>query len=985
MKIDITFVPVEVSASGINRLRQRHAFLHREGEEPYLIMSDVHIQHGNDIGQSNSYRIYGEPVGDFNFTHLQDNDTIVYMSDGRDDPIIRESVYTSENILSFFEADESLSSLAYGLKSKPGLVVSLTKAVNEKIKKALLLASTMQNIYRSSPMYTNIMMKVDGEVKAYELLSLVGMQEPKLRQELEMYLLSIDEARTSSQQTQTILQKVLSNIPFDEHFSLLTEEEQVGHFIEFSKLSSDSKKEYVPDSMIETITESNEYTTSLESMYEADLGLSETQQFNALQQIGYFSKSRTDENILYNLSDMGAGKTLMTVQAINVLDKKQLSAWIDSEDFDRYPDVSFSVPDKHIITPTLSVLSSWIDTFKIFYDVERISDTRYRLTMEYRGHNIQSFVHVAPFTIKNSLVYVADKLPQAEENTYLIIDEVHQLVKKAMPRTKFFPPKTEPVSIYKTFILSGTMSNLLTHEWLNFIRLMSLPISSHTNQEAKNKTESILADVASSVSEGISEIHAVHKRTIDKGVFTEDNIATVEAKKLTSQEQYFFSTYGTLITAPPVLNEDNPERSYMDYLETIANGRTSFEMNPDEADTTNFELFYKLVGPRSVTAESTVIAEELFGDMQKQHLSDIIKTESPLNNDDIQILKVLHHIAEDHHQYKSLRIAKQINTAILNLNDGLQTKNIYDILSHAAEKNNRFFEYLSTLDLNVLEKLPQSNLINMPKLEETEKYRILQDILQREEDETHLIVVNDFHAMRTLSNSLGVTSVTRAQLRDELSYQDTLNDLFEKQSIVIVTQDMIKSSLDLVQANRLVQYQLNTEISDIIQTQNRINRIGQKRETRGYYIASDALQENLIELFLDSYQNIRVAHKGIVELFVDVTSQINIVNNYLAKAFDTLEQEDHQGTSTPTDVVNLRQLEDDASIACEGNTSQAILMPNDEYISVLVPLKDTNSPFELGELNPTVAESMVINGPTIAQINLDTLEVLIDERQARAV
>ena len=99
-----------------------------------------------------------------------------------------------------------------------------------------------------------------------------------------------------------------------------------------------------------------------------------------------------------------------------------------------------------------------------------------------------------------------------------------------------------------------------------------------------------------------------------------------------------------------------------------------------------------------------------------------------------------------------------------------------------------------------------------------------------------------------------------------MAYQDTLDAMFEKQSVVIVPQEMIKSSLDLVQANRLIQYQLNSDISDIIQTQNRINRIGQTRETKAYYIATDVLQENLIELFLETYRNIKVAHKGVVEL-----------------------------------------------------------------------------------------------------------------------
>lgn len=97
---------------------------------------------------------------------------------------------------------------------------------------------------------------------------------------------------------------------------------------------------------------------------------------------------------------------------------------------------------------------------------------------------------------------------------------------------------------------------------------------------------------------------------------------------------------------------------------------------------------------------------------------------------------------------------------------------------------------------------------------------------------------------------------------------------------------MIKSSLDLVQANRLIQYQLNIDISDIIQTQNRINRIGQTRETKAYYIATDVLQENIIELFLETYRNIKVAHKGIVELFVDMEKQIDVISDYLANALD---------------------------------------------------------------------------------------------------
>ena len=116
---------------------------------------------------------------------------------------------------------------------------------------------------------------------------------------------------------------------------------------------------------------------------------------------------------------------------------------------------------------------------------------------------------------------------------------------------------------------------------------------------------------------------------------------------------------------------------------------------------------------------------------------------------------------------------------------------------------------------------------------------------------------------------------------------------------------MITSSLDLVQANRLIQYQLNTDISDIIQTQNRINRIGQTRETKAYYIATDVLQENIIELFLETYRNIKVAHKGIVELFVDMEQQIDVVSDYLANALENSVVDDQASETEITRIVKV--------------------------------------------------------------------------------
>ena len=142
-------------------------------------------------------------------------------------------------------------------------------------------------------------------------------------------------------------------------------------------------------------------------------------------------------------------------------------------------------------------------------------------------------------------------------------------------------------------------------------------------------------------------------------------------------------------------------------------------------------------------------------------------------------------------------------------------------------------------------------------------------------------------------------------MRNDLEYQDVIDALYTKQNIVVVPQHMIKSSLDLVQANRLIQYQLNTDISDIIQTQNRINRIGQTRETKAYYIATDVLQENIIELFLETYRNIKVAHKGIVELFVDMEQQIDVVSDYLANALENSVVDDQASETEITRIVKV--------------------------------------------------------------------------------
>lgn len=981
----IFFMPVE--ASGIyNKEVERTdvVFLHRPGEEPHLFMHKARVSLGyNDC----SMIIYGKLCENWAFDKLQDDDrlfvTVRNRYGGDFKPFFLE-MYANGDMLLPFQSEDNVLSIAAKMNGVPQIYL-VGESAERKIDRAIQINAKASLLYGKFPAYQHIMIRNGQGIEPKSLIQLMSEQDVSKHEALTALILTFSSTMSGT----TLIKRILEQCEYGEEFSLLTQEEQVEMFIEFSKIAASQKKEYVPDGLIEQIAKSPEYAQVISDLRRNGLGMSHTQQFNVFQQVGFFSGKRPND-ILYNLSDMGAGKTLMTVESIYLMDLKKISAWKKTKEL-LTSDIeicSVFLPDKHIIAPTLSVKSSWIDTFRLFYTVTEKDDMTYQLSVTYDGITATSMVYVSSFTVKDGKIFVKEKLPAAEPNTYLIIDEIHQLVVRNVPKTKFFPPKTNPSELYLTFILSGTMSNLKTEQWYNYMRFMGIKITKMSITELKKNYEQQVTNYITSIESAVKNIRTDQHRYFDtEPVSRESYYCHTNEKKRTCIEEDFYAQYGTQILVPCsyTMHQADTEAggvSVEDMLLRKKPNDYSMITDPSETDAINFELFYQIVGSQAVTAQSMQVAEELFGEQKKQHVSDIIKTVSPLSKEDIKILKTLHHIAEDHNQYKSTTIAKAINNAILNLNDGLQTKNIYDIVASFADKNSRFFEYLATLDVNVLEELPKSGLIKLPKLEETDKFKVLQDILKREKDEIHLIVVNDFYALKALSEALGIEHLTKKDLKQELDYQDVLDDLFAKQSVVIVTQDMIKSSLDLIQANRLIQYQLNTEISDIIQTQNRINRIGQTRETRGYYIASDQLQENLIELFLDSYRNIRVAHKGIVELFADITSQINVVNDYLEKAFMAIETgEDYEPEELPeeeseemvepdTDLQSKNSLPKAASIMSNDGVCRAILYPQNGSVMVLVPLT-TGSAFPLGELRTDVAETLQVTGMQTVMWNLE--------------
>lgn len=750
-------------------------------------------------------------------------------------------------------------------------------------------AEQIQNLYRRFPIYTNIITFENDKPKMSSLVDILFTLSDEDR---ENAILGLRYANNYSKTLQTLADKILENAHLTNGRDLMTQEQQVESFIEFSKTISSEKIEKVTDATLHAMKQSSEYARVTDDLKAHGFGLSKTQQFNALQSSALLGRQAPGDSIIYNLSDMGAGKTLMTVESIFLLDLKQATMALSNDDnIEQFSHAyGLYLPDKNLIAPKLSIKSSWIDTFKLFYNVSKIDESTYMMSFTTDGHEFKSLLHLSAFTARANAVTVDAKLPEPNKHVreYLIVDEIHQLVKRRVTRSKFFESGVTPSNSYSSFVLSGTLSNLTTSEWYNYVMLMGCSFNDakldySTPRELENYISSQRTSLNENIREAAEHIGENQHRFFDTAQLANPQMAINKAKISTNKEIYFHNAFSSkVIKLNDVLSN---------VQDTLSNGQFRLEYDFDITMTPNFELFYELVGSSAITAQSTQIAEELFGKQKKQHNAEVINTPSSLAPEDIKLLRVLHDITTDYNVYKSQAIATAINNAILNLNDGLTRKNIYDLLTKYASSNTRFLEYLAGLDINILEQLPTSSLIKQPDLEQTPKFKVLKDIIANEPNETYLVVVNDADAMLKLAKALNIDSITKAQLKKPLDYQDVLDEMFAKQSVVIVPQMMIKSSLDLVQANRLIQYQLNTEISDIIQTQNRINRIGQTRETKAYYIATDILQKNIIDLFLETYKNIRVAHKGIVELFVDMSSQVNVVNDYIAKAMTNIDDD----------------------------------------------------------------------------------------------
>lgn len=959
----------------------------REGEKPALFMQDAVVTVDGSRQNTDAFSSKSEQASLSIFGNieegmaLQDGDTLlIQVKNNQLQESVEVIIENKDGV--YLSTGVSFTPSAIAAQMEEHLCVCIADTKHKNVMStAIQIYSKAIELYEEFPAFRNIMVKdQEGCTQEKSLLALVITQDEDFVKWAETMILSMDSKYKT---LFPVAKQVLEHSTSNTGFTLLSKEEQVAAFLEFSKRHADKAVEIVPDRLIKYLKNSLEYAETVSKLKQAGLGESETQQFNVLQQIGYFGGFISDikkGNVIYNLSDMGAGKTLMTVEAIYALDCINIGAWNRAEKNEFVNVTSILLPDKHIIAPALSVKASWVDTFRLFYEVEKVTDCHYILTAEFNGVKAKSDLFIAPFTVRSGKVFVQETLPEPSGyDTYLIVDEIHQLVRRRISRTKFFVPKIVPVENYRIFALSGTMSNLKSGEWLSLIRFLGDTNILLNAGESTKQSEKLDTEYKSEISDVARDIETLQHRKFNIDDVNMENRHVPTIKKKSVVEESYFMKYGSKILVPRGFANN------MSVQNVLSEKMYNIEVEPEESDNVSFELFYRIAATSAITAQSLQVAEELFGEQATQHKSSIIKTMSPFTDEEILLLDTLHKIAADANKYRSANIGRDINNAILNLNDGLQQKDLYTLIAGFAERNTKFLEYLAGLDVNVLERLPKTGLIRSSKLTDTHKFHVLKELLEKDKDETFLIVVNDYYAMKALADALGVSCLTKQELKDEMAYQELLDGLFEKQNIVIVTQDMIKSSLDLVQANRLVQYQLNTKVSDIIQTQNRINRIGQTRETKCYYIAADRLQNALIELFLDSYRNIRVAHKGIVELFADLSSQIDVINDYLDVAFKKLGEGTNEeegmvqdtvpdnGSDNDTDLVNTVTIPRGYRIQSTDDVCNAVLFPEKDGIGVIVPLRNGN-PFRLGLLKPGIIEP--VTSPTRAMWNIKEMKLI---------
>lgn len=215
--------------------------------------------------------------------------------------------YNGTTIISDY-IDYSIQDVINNSVDKQHIVIFADSTDFAKYEEAIAAAESLSKLYEHQPIYRHIILYKDGKPKLSTLSDVLFMLDENER---ETYITALRYSNGYVYTLTTMADKIIDAARVTEGYDFMTQEQQVEAFINYSKLTVSDKQEHVTDDDLDALRESEAYTRTVSELTDKGFGLSNTQQTNVLQSVGYLTKNnkgvRGNNNILYNLSDMGSG------------------------------------------------------------------------------------------------------------------------------------------------------------------------------------------------------------------------------------------------------------------------------------------------------------------------------------------------------------------------------------------------------------------------------------------------------------------------------------------------------------------------------------------------------------------------------------------------------------------------------------------------------------------------------------------------------
>lgn len=196
--------------------------------------------------------------------------------------------------------------------------------------------------------------------------------------------------------------------------------------------------------------------------------------------------------------------------------------------------------------------------------------------------------------------------------------------------------------------------------------------------------------------------------------------------------------------------------------------------------------------------------------------------------------------------------------------------NVYEI---SQPKNTDYMlanicNILKTTGSNQYDHMPRKNnyiaalTLNKITLTNTHKFNQLKQIIKTNPDQSILVLLNSNSHLKRLEKAINQMTIRQTAILNPRTSPtqraNVINNFLNtgNDRIMIANANTIKTGIDLNSVNIIVWYQLLNNLSDILQTQRRAQRLNSHDNSKVYYLAyKDTTQEDLIEQLSKSNTN----------------------------------------------------------------------------------------------------------------------------------